>query len=123
MSQFIPVAICFAISLVFGNKAYIFLSVSFIQVIYIILYYTSIKTLITNYCFPYFFSPFTITHSIISLKMLKAGTPVIVLVLSTIFGLESPTLTEIFIVFMIAAGVSITSVGELRFSWSGIAKL
>ena len=55
--------------------------------------------------------------------MLKAGTPVIVLILSTIFGLESPNLTELFIVFMIAAGVSITSVGELRFSWPGIAKL
>ena len=60
-TKVLPVALFFAISLVLSNKAYIFLSVSYIQ-------------------------------------MLKACTPVAVLIFSFMAGLESPSFTELGIV-------------------------
>ena len=77
-----PVATCFAISLVLGNLAYIYLSVSYIQ-------------------------------------MLKASTPVAVLLLSFLCGIEKPMHTELGIIVIIACGVAVTSAGERRFSWIG----
>jgi hypothetical protein len=53
-------------------------------------------------------------------QMLKAGTPVVVLFLSYLVGLEKPSCTEFAIIVLIALGVSITSVGELEFSLIGI---
>ena len=82
MQKIIPIAFCFALSLVCGNKAYIFLSVAFIQ-------------------------------------MLKAFTPVGVLLLSFVGGLESPSMVQLLIVLFISAGVTLSSVGEIRFSLPG----
>lgn len=81
-TQLVPVSLCFAVSLVLSNKAYIYLSVSFIQ-------------------------------------MLKAATPVAVLVLSFTFALEKPSAAELAIVLIIAVGVAIASIGELKFSTVG----
>ena len=81
-TKVLPVAFFFAISLVLSNKAYIFLSVSYIQ-------------------------------------MLKACTPVAVLIFSFIAGLEIPSITELGIVTIICIGVAMTSVGETYFSWIG----
>ena len=81
-TQIFPVALCFAFSLVLSNKSYIYLSVSYIQ-------------------------------------MLKAFTPVAVLVFSFLSGLEKTSAMELYIVGVICLGVAITSVGETFFSWLG----
>lgn len=80
--QIFPVALFFAASLVLSNKAYIFLSVSYIQ-------------------------------------MLKAFTPVAVLIFSSVLGLEKPTWLELLIVVVICLGVAMTSIGEAAFSLIG----
>jgi len=82
INKFIPVSIFFATSLVLSNKAYIYLAVSYIQ-------------------------------------MLKAFTPVAVLIFSFIAGLEQPSYMEVGIVGIICVGVAVTSVGESFFSWTG----
>lgn len=51
--------------------------------------------------------------------MLKAFTPVAVLIVSYMSGLEKSSILELFIVTIICTGVAITSVGELNFSWIG----
>lgn len=51
--------------------------------------------------------------------MLKAFTPVAVLVFSFFAGLEKSSWTELWIVFLICIGVAMTSVGETYFSWIG----
>lgn len=80
--QIVPVAFLFSISLVLSNNAYIYLSVSYIQ-------------------------------------MLKAFTPVAVLIFSFLSGLEKTSMFELYIVVVICVGVAITSVGELQFSYTG----
>mmetsp|Transcript_15501 Transcript_15501/g.14033 ORF Transcript_15501/g.14033 Transcript_15501/m.14033 type:complete len:320 (+) Transcript_15501:51-1010(+) len=80
--QILPVAFIFAISLVLSNKAYIYLSVSYIQ-------------------------------------MLKAFTPVAVLIFSYVSGIEKSSYIELYIVTVICVGVALTSVGETYFSWIG----
>jgi len=81
-TQILPVSICFAVSLVLSNKSYIYLSVSYIQ-------------------------------------MLKAFTPVAVLIFSFFSGLEKTSVMELYIVGIICVGVALTSVGETFFSWTG----
>jgi len=81
-SQILPVSLCFSVSLVLANKAYIYLSVSYIQ-------------------------------------MLKAFTPVAVLIFSFFSGLEKTSCMELYIVSVICIGVAMTSVGETFFSWVG----
>lgn len=51
--------------------------------------------------------------------MLKAFTPVSVLLLSFIGGIETPSYLQLLIVFMISAGVTFSAIGELRFSFFG----
>lgn len=51
--------------------------------------------------------------------MLKAFTPVAVLILSIFLGLEKLSYTESILVLMICIGVATTSVGELQFSTIG----
>jgi len=80
--QILPVSLCFAISLVLSNKSYIYLSVSYIQ-------------------------------------MLKAFTPVAVLIFSYFSGLEKSSYIELYIITIICIGVSLASVGEIFFSWIG----
>lgn len=82
VKQILPVSVFFAVSLVLSNKAYIYLSVSYIQ-------------------------------------MLKAFTPVAVLIFSFLAGLEQSSFLEIYIVMIICVGVALTSVGESFFSWTG----
>ena len=82
--KIVPIAFCFATSLVCGNKAYVFLSVAFIQ-------------------------------------MLKAFTPVSVQLLSFVAGLESPSVVQMLIVCFISVGVTMSAVGEIKFSWVGFA--
>jgi drug/metabolite transporter (DMT)-like permease len=55
------------------------------------------------------------------IKMLKAFTPVAVLALSVLTGLEKSTCMEIKIIALISLGVALASVGEQRFSWIGFA--
>mmetsp|Transcript_6149 Transcript_6149/g.6314 ORF Transcript_6149/g.6314 Transcript_6149/m.6314 type:complete len:381 (-) Transcript_6149:410-1552(-) len=81
-TKILPISFCFAISLICGNKAYMFLSVSFIQ-------------------------------------MLKAFTPVSVLLLSFLGGLETPSVLQLLVVMLICLGVILSTVGELRFSLTG----
>lgn len=80
--RIVPVAVLFALSLALGNQAYLYLSVSFIQ-------------------------------------MLKAFTPVAVLIAGSALGIEKPTVVQLGIVTSISLGVSITAVGELRFDMVG----
>lgn len=51
--------------------------------------------------------------------MLKAFTPVAVLIFSYVAGLEQSTWMEVYIVTIICVGVALTSVGESFFSWTG----
>lgn len=51
--------------------------------------------------------------------MLKAFTPVAVLIFSFFTGLEKTSCTEVYIVMVICVGVALTSVGESFFSWIG----
>eukprot|EP01031_Cornospumella_fuschlensis_P035231 gene35231-42679_t len=51
--------------------------------------------------------------------MLKAFTPVAVLIFSFFSGLEKTSMTELYIVVVICVGVALTSVGESFFSWLG----
>lgn len=81
-NQIFPVAVLFAVSLICANRAYIYLSVSFLQ-------------------------------------MLKASTPVFVLSLTVLMGLESSSFLETSIVIIISLAVAITSIGELHFNIIG----
>ena len=51
--------------------------------------------------------------------MLKAFTPVAVLIFSFFAGIEKTSMMEIYIVLVICVGVAIASAGELFFSWIG----
>lgn len=51
--------------------------------------------------------------------MLKAFTPVTVLIFSFFSGLEKTSVIELYIVLIICIGVAMTSVGETFFSWVG----
>jgi drug/metabolite transporter (DMT)-like permease len=98
-----PIAALFAVSLICANKAYLFLSVSYIQVIY-------------------FFISFLLCSYFILFsrkQMLKASTPVVVLIISIVGGLENSTFIELNIVMLISLGVALASLGELMFSWNG----
>lgn len=82
INKIVPVSAFFAVSLVLSNKAYIYLSVSYIQ-------------------------------------MLKAFTPVAVLIFSFFSGLEKASCTEVYIVMIICVGVALASAGESYFSLLG----
>ena len=78
----VPMALCFATSLVLGNMAYKYISLAYIQ-------------------------------------MVKAFTPVPVLILSFLVGREKPSIVQFFIVIVVSAGVTLSSIGELEFSTVG----
>lgn len=78
----LPIGVVFAASLVLSNKAYLYLSVSFIQ-------------------------------------MLKAATPVVVLLLSFVFGVEKPSASLFVIILLVSGGVFLASVGEIQFVLTG----
>jgi len=83
LKNIVPIGIFFAASLVFSNKAYLYLSVSFIQ-------------------------------------MLKASTPVVVLLISFIMGLEKPNLQLLGLIVAVSLGVAIASAGEIHFVPIGV---
>ena len=78
-----PIGVLTALTLYFGNLAYVTLSVSFLQ-------------------------------------MLKASTPLIVLVIMFVARLETPNLSMVGSVLVIAAGTLVAAKGEVRFVWSGV---
>jgi drug/metabolite transporter (DMT)-like permease len=51
--------------------------------------------------------------------MLKAFTPVSVLIFSVVAGLEKASIVEVNIVLIISVGVALTSIGELNFNMTG----
>ncbi|KAH7139832.1 DUF250 domain membrane protein [Dactylonectria estremocensis] len=57
--------------------------------------------------------------SVAFLQMVKASTPMVVLLVSWIFGVANPTWGHIANVLVIVAGVTMASVGEIQFSWVG----
>lgn len=80
----LPIGILFSGSLILSNKAYLYLSVSYIQ-------------------------------------MLKAFTPVAILLISFAFRIQDPNRRLVAIVFMISGGVSLASYGELKFDMFGFS--
>lgn len=82
VQNILPVGLCSAATLAFGNAAYLYLSVSFIQ-------------------------------------MLKAFSPVIVMLLAVIFQVDTPSLPIIFSLFIICSGTLLTSLGEANFHLLG----
>ncbi|BFZ64678.1 hypothetical protein YB2330_005830 [Saitoella coloradoensis] len=79
----LPIGVAFTASLIFSNQAYLWLSVSFIQ-------------------------------------MLKATTPVVVLLTSWAFGMTHPSLRILLNVLVIVLGVIIASYGEIHFVTLGV---
>ncbi|ODQ50205.1 DUF250 domain membrane protein [Saitoella complicata NRRL Y-17804] len=79
----LPIGVAFTASLIFSNQAYLWLSVSFIQ-------------------------------------MLKATTPVVVLLTSWGFGMTHPSLRVLLNVLVIVLGVIIASYGEIHFVTLGV---
>jgi drug/metabolite transporter (DMT)-like permease len=53
------------------------------------------------------------------IQMIKAITPVPLLLLYFATGKETPSVLQLLIVCLLCAGVIISSVGELQFSWTG----
>ncbi|KAG6918403.1 hypothetical protein DXG01_014806 [Tephrocybe rancida] len=82
LTRILPIGILFSGSLVLSNTAYLYLSVSYIQ-------------------------------------MLKAFTPVAILLISWTFRLQDPNRKLALIVCMISSGVALASHGELRFHLGG----
>ncbi|KAF8637876.1 hypothetical protein AX17_002499 [Amanita inopinata Kibby_2008] len=80
----LPIGLLFSGSLILSNTAYLYLSVSYIQ-------------------------------------MLKAFTPVAILLISWSFRIQEPNKKLAFIVLMISSGVALASHGELRFNLIGFA--
>ncbi|TGZ81749.1 TPT-domain-containing protein [Ascodesmis nigricans] len=78
----LPIGVCFSLGLVLNNRAYLFLSVSFIQ-------------------------------------MLKATTPVVVLLLSWLLGIKSINMKTMTNIYIIVFGVIVASYGEVAFEWNG----
>lgn len=78
----LPIGFFFSLSLICGNKAYLYLSVAFIQ-------------------------------------MLKATTPVAVLIASWVLRVAEPSMKTLGNVSLIVVGVIIASIGEIRFDLTG----
>jgi hypothetical protein len=65
-------------------------------------------------------SNLTYLHLSVSfIQMLKAFAPVSTMVLSFLLGLSNPKTSVVYNVLIIAFGVVLSSVGEVRFSWIG----
>jgi drug/metabolite transporter (DMT)-like permease len=84
LQQIVPIAALFSITLVCGNLSYLYLSVSFVQ-------------------------------------MLKACTPICVLLLSILMGLEQPNKVQLVLVGGLSLGVVVSTSGEQNFNSTGFA--
>jgi drug/metabolite transporter (DMT)-like permease len=63
-----------------------------------------------------------LAYSYISLsyiQMVKAITPVPLLLMAFAFGREKPSVAQLLIVMVVSFGVVLSSLGELKFSWIG----
>ncbi len=80
------------------------------------------KILPVSFLFAYGLVAGNVAYSYISLsyiQMVKAITPVPLLLLSFAFGREKPSVAQLLIVVVVSAGVMMSSIGELKFSWIG----
>ncbi|KAL6415908.1 DUF250 domain membrane protein [Ilyonectria robusta] len=59
--------------------------------------------------------------SVAFLQMVKASTPVVVLLVSWLWGIANPSMGDIGNILVIVAGVTLASLGEIQFSWIGLA--
>ncbi|KAH7115393.1 triose-phosphate transporter family-domain-containing protein [Dactylonectria estremocensis] len=59
--------------------------------------------------------------SVAFLQMVKASTPVVVLLVSWLWGIANPSIGDIGNILVIVAGVTLASIGEIHFSWIGLA--
>lgn len=59
--------------------------------------------------------------SVAFIQMLKAAAPVAVLFVAWVWGVENPTLRRVLNVCVVVLGVVLASVGEVAFSWTGVA--
>lgn len=84
LRQIVPIAALFSVTLVAGNLSYLYLSISFVQ-------------------------------------MLKACTPICVLLLSIIMGLEQPSKVQLVLVGGLSLGVVVSTAGEQHFNSTGFA--
>jgi len=82
--QIMPIAFLFSVTLICGNQSYIYLSISFVQ-------------------------------------MLKACTPICVLILSIMMGLEQASKVQLGLVGALSLGVVISTAGEQHFNATGFA--
>jgi drug/metabolite transporter (DMT)-like permease len=83
-----------------------------------------IRILPMAFCFAFGLVAGNMAYAYISLayiQMIKAFTPVPLVLLSFVSGLEKPSLTVFGIVLVVSAGVTLSSVGELQFSAMGFA--
>ncbi len=80
------------------------------------------KIIPVSFLFAYGLVAGNIAYQYISLsyiQMVKAITPVPLLLLSFAFGREKPSLAQLLIVVVVSSGVMLSSIGELKFSWIG----
>src|SRR5262245_40254411 len=96
----LPIGVLFSGSLILSNTAYLYLSVSYIQMLKVIL------VLFSNF----------VSQSI---TMVQAFTPVAILIISWAFRIQEPSRNLAIIVLMISVGVALTSHGEMRFNLIG----
>ena len=100
-NSILPIGVLFSGSLILSNVAYLTLSVSFIQMLKVR----------PSHPFPWI--------RIIDISRLQAFTPVAILLISFMFGLAEMNQKLLLIVFLISAGVSLASYGELQFQLFG----
>lgn len=99
MQSILPIGVLFSGSLILSNTAYLYLSVSYIQMLKV--------------------SPPVHLLLLVLLNNWKAFTPVAILIISWCFRIAEPNRTLGMIVLMISIGVALASHGELRFNFIG----
>lgn len=95
----VPIGLFFSLSLICGNLAYLYLSVSFIQMLKVLL-------------------PRNIWSGDVA-DMLQATNAVATLLTTWAFGIEPPNLKKLGNVSFIVAGVVVASFGEIKFVLTG----
>lgn len=91
----VPIGLFFSLSLICGNVSYLYLSVSFIQMLKVSMTFVELSG--------------------ISLTVAKATTPVAVLIATWTLGVEPPNFRTLANVSFIVIGVIIASLGEIKF--------
>ena len=102
VKSILPIGLLFSGSLILSNTAYLYLSVSYIQML-------KVRSLFD----PFLTCCLSITHA------RQAFNPVAILLISWVFRIAEPNRKLTFIVVMISTGVAMASHGELRFDLFG----